>query len=755
VKEDPGSSSPTPGARWAGWSRTRLVEEIARLRAALGPEPSPAPERQGAVAPEHTAALTTVRVPAPFVDEFRRAERFVSSYFEQFRREPERATIAIAGERYLLLRAASLSVEFVDLVMALYRDRGDEEARAVANNLLFDFGHALGCADAQAFHARTGVTDPIARLSTGPVHFAFSGWAFVDILDDSAPSADENFYIRYDHPYSFESHSWLEKGRHSDVPVCVMNAGYSSGWCEESFGISLVAAEVECSAAGDARCRFVMAPPARIESHLQRLGYREATPPTRGEQRVAVPEFFQRRRWEDELREANQRLEENVARRTQELTDANNRLRQQATIDSLTSLPNRSLLYERLEHEIKRSMAASADMALFLIDLDGFKNINDTFGHHIGDTLLEQVGPRLRRAVRSRDLVARLGGDEFAVLLPDVGDRHKATERAGSILEALREPFGVAEQQVALGASIGIAMSPAHGTDASTLLRCADVAMYVSKDRQRGPEVYRADLDRHSPERLSLLSELRSGIEADELVLHYQPQIELTGDSLKRVEALVRWQHPRRGLLSPGEFIPLIELGHLVELLTDWVIRRALADCARWQRTGLDVDVAVNVPPRLLRHSDFTDRLLDLLSEQRLSTSRLTLEVTESSLLADIEHAQPVFEHIRGLGVRMSIDDFGTGFSSFTHLRRLPVDEIKIDRSFVSQMTSHPEDGAIVRSTIDLGTSIGRTIVAEGVEDEQTLQLLRRLGCNLAQGYHFARPMPLPRLLDWARHRPG
>lgn len=860
-------------APWADWSRDQLVDEVARLRSELREEP--------AVAVPHAVqeSLSTVRVPAPLTQVFREAERFVASYFDHFRRDPTRATIDIAGERYVLLRAASLSVEFVELVMSLYRDRGDVEARAVANNLLFDFGHALGRADARAFHQRTGVTDPIARLSTGPVHFAFSGWAFVDILDDSAPAPDEKFFLHYDHPFSFESHSWLEKGRQSAAPVCVMNAGYSSGWCEDSFGLSLVSTEVECTAAGGERCRFIMAPPSQIPAHLERLGYHTTKPHQHGNHSIAVPEFFQRRRWEDELREANQRLEENVATRTSELTRANEELRvlgkaienalegvamlratdsggldirsvnrgfevvtgiagsdavgdllsiidldnqdpgrleevrgqlrarrplemetnarrpdgsdytvemhimpvdaddelsrdwiglfrdvtrrrrhlaelrRQATIDVLTSLPNRAMLYETLAQEVEHVTAAGGEMALLLIDLDGFKNINDTFGHHVGDSLLEQVGPRLKRGIRSRDLVARLGGDEFAILLPDVGDRANAVKRADDMQQALHEPFAVAEQELVLGASIGIAMCPEHGNDVSSLLRRADVAMYVSKDRKRGPELYSAGIDRHSAAQLSMLSELRGGIETDQLVLHYQPQVELASGRLTRVEALVRWNNPQRGLLAPGEFIPFIELGNLIELLTDWVLLRALADCARWRRAGFDMDVAINVPPRLLRHRDFCERVLDALQHQGLDARHLTLEVTESGLLADIEHSLPVFEHLRSLGVRMSIDDFGTGYSSFTHLRQLPVDEIKIDRSFVSHMACEQDDGAIVRSTIDLGKSIGRAIVAEGVEDAKTLDMLSTLGCDFAQGYHMCRPIPVDELLLWARAR--
>lgn len=875
VVEFPPGFTPRPQPRAAGpldaWSREALIAEVELLRRHLDGAVGDAPDGD-------EVRRRTVRVPAAMGRAFQAAEETVANYFRHLRHEPERATISIAGERYVLLRAASLSVEFVDLVTSLYRDRGEGEARVVADNLLFDLGHALGRADAAAFHRRSGVSDPIARLSTGPVHFAYAGWASVEIHPSSRPTPDDDFFLQFDHPFSFESHAWRAKGRPSDRPVCVMGAGYASGWCEESFGFALVAAEVECCAAGGERCRFVMAPPSRIEEHLERLGYAPNDGPAREgrAEAVPVPEFFQRRRWEDELREANRRLEERVAERTTALAQANEQLRvlgkaianagegvlllhqdgagalqidsanggfasvtglpsdevrgrrldvlpveepvelrvacqravrtrrsveleltarrpagehytlavhlmpvdpdeqrsrqwiglfrdvtqrrrhlaelrRQARFDALTALPNRVMLYERLDEEVAHAVATERPLGLLVIDLDGFKNINDTFGHPVGDTLLEQVGPRLQRHLRAEDTVARLGGDEFAVLLPGIRNRRNACEQAGLMLRALEEPFQVAGQDVVLGASIGVVLCPEHGTDGATLLRRADVAMYVAKDRGRGPEVYRADLDRHSPERLALIGELRAGIARDELVVHYQPQVHTRSLAPQRVEALVRWRHPVHGLLMPAEFIPFIELGNLVEELTRAVLDSAVRDCVAWRAQGVALDLAVNVPPRLLRDPSFVDMVARVLARRGLPAAALTLEVTESGLLTDVDHAAPIFDALRQFGVRLSIDDFGTGYSSFTHLRRLPVDEIKVDRSFVQQMVRDEQDAAIVRSTIDLGRSIGRTIVAEGVEDEETLSLLRALDCDLVQGFRLARPMPLADLLTWSR----
>jgi len=290
------------------------------------------PRRAGPRPPQR--ALRTVSVPAPFRPAFLRAQDYVARYFQRKKENPQLGTISISGERYILLRAASMSVEFFDLVISLYQDKGPEEARSVAANLLFDLAHAIGKADAKTFHHRMRVTDPIERLSAGPIHFSFSGWAFVDIFPESRPSPDEDYYLIYDHPFSFESDAWVKRGRKSDVPVCIMSAGYSSGWCEESFSVPLVSIEVECLAAGGRHCRFIMAPASRIEEHLARYAERAGNAAgSRGHARgltpVSIPEFFQRKRMEDELRESHENLERRVEARTAELTAANERLRQE------------------------------------------------------------------------------------------------------------------------------------------------------------------------------------------------------------------------------------------------------------------------------------------------------------------------------------------------------------------------------------------------------------------------------------------
>ncbi len=938
----------------SGWTRERLLAEVQALRARLNLAPnSGAGAGLGAEDWDRFSRhLSTVSVPEEFTPAFLRAQEYVARYFHERMHRPDEGSIAIAGERYVLLRAASMSVEFVELVTSLYQDKGPAEARSVANNLLFDFAHAIGKADARSFHQKMGVVDPIERLSAGPVHFAFSGWAFVHIFPESRPSPDEDYFLIFDHPFSFESHAWRAKGKTSDRPVCIMNAGYSSGWCEESFGLPLVSAEVECVAAGGEHCRFIMAPPSRIEEHLARHASDAAGRAGAGEPQprpasvgraaaVAVPEFFQRRRMEEDLRQANELLDQRVRERTAELVHANERLqresaerrlaeaqlqllgsavesategifilapgreiegpgsaeaetagqmpgaespagqmpgaespagqmpggwdtepriwfanqglmritgrpaeelvghtlaalafapddlavleglrrniadgrafqaeatalraggggeyalelhvmpaaaesggaspsgapadsrhwigivrdvserktqvaalRRQALHDALTDLPNRVLLYDRLEQEILKSARSGGTLGLLFMDLDRFKEINDTFGHHCGDLLLRQVGPRLRSQLRASDTVARLGGDEFAILAPALPDVAAAIGMARALLDSLQRPFAVEGQELTVGASVGIVLCPEHGSDASTLMRRADVAMYVAKQGERPYEVYTPESDAHSPARLTLLEELRRGTCCDHFALDFQPEIELRGGRTRRAEALVRWQHPERGLLLPQDFIPLAERANLVQVITDWVLDAAIGECKAWVAAGLPAGVSVNLSPRSLRDTTLPQRVAAALAAGGLAPSWLTLEITEGSLLHEPEAALAVLERLLELGVRLSLDDFGTGYSSLAHLRHLPVSEIKIDRAFVRGMLTNASDAAIVRSIVDLGHELGREVVAEGIEDRATLERLTELGCDLGQGFVISPPLPACELETWLR----
>jgi diguanylate cyclase (GGDEF)-like protein len=426
--------------------------------------------------------------------------------------------------------------------------------------------------------------------------------------------------------------------------------------------------------------------------------------------------------------------------------------------DALTGLPNRTLFADRLGQTLAAGRRSGSPAAVVLLDLDRFKEVNDTLGHEYGDELLRAVAARLREVLRTADTVARLSGDEFALLLPDA-DAAVAADLAGRILRRLHSSFvlqsGENRVTVDVEASVGVAMAPVHGDTVEELMRCADVAMYTAKDAKNGAVMYEPATAARQPNRLLLLGDLRRALEQpDELVLYYQPKVNLPMGELCGVEALVRWEHPTRGLVSPNEFIPVAENTGLVNLLTTHVLRLAVRQGAAWRSSGLRVPIAVNLSARCLVDPSLLDRVRALLEEHHLPPELLRLEVTESAVMANPALAQKTLVGLHQLGVRLSIDDYGTGYSSMAYLKRLPVDELKIDRSFVLNMTDVDNDDAIlVRSAIDLGHNLGLTVVAEGVERAEHVSALIRLGCDIAQGYHFARPMPAPQLLTWLRER--
>src|SRR5713226_2567533 len=438
-----------------------------------------------------------------------------------------------------------------------------------------------------------------------------------------------------------------------------------------------------------------------------------------------------------------------LAEANRELLKARDEAQHQALHDGLTGLPNRTLLRDRLQQALLIGDRDKTSVALLIMDLDRFKDVNDTLGHHTGDELLQQVGARLRGIVRASDTVARMGGDEFAIVLPMASHADVAARVAQSLVKALEKPFTLAGHQVSVGSSIGIAMYPEHGTDVKTLMRHADVAMYVAKRGGSGHAVYAWEQDAHDPDRLGMIGELRAAIERDELVLYYQPKVSLRTGRCDRVEALVRWQHPQRGLIPPDDFIPLAEQTGLIKSLTQWVIQSALRQCRAWLDEGLDIAVGVNLSMRNLHDPDLVEQISQLLAVTGVPATALKLEVTESALMTDPLRALGSLARLRAIGVEIAIDDFGTGHASLSYLKQMPVEEIKLDRSFVRDMTSDKNDYTIVRSTIELAHDLGLRVIAEGVEDQETWDLLVKLGCDLAQGYHMSRPLPEAALRSW------
>ncbi|MFF4127634.1 putative bifunctional diguanylate cyclase/phosphodiesterase [Microbispora rosea] len=424
----------------------------------------------------------------------------------------------------------------------------------------------------------------------------------------------------------------------------------------------------------------------------------------------------------------------------------------QATHDGLTGLPNRKMLILRTEEALAEAREHER-VGLLLLDLDRFKEVNDTLGHPVGDRLLQIVAHRLTHSVRPGDVVARLGGDEFAVLLPSIRDAHAAREVASRLRVALTEPVRLEGMTFDLDASIGIALYPDHAPDFELLMQRSDVAMYLAKEGRTGVEFYLPGKDRNSPERLSLLGDLRRAIDADELELHYQPKVSLDDGRVESVEALLRWWHPVRGPISPAEFIPLAEQSYLMRELTQHVIGHALRQAARWWHAGLDVPVSVNVSARDLLDSSLPEQLESGLEKLDLPPEAIRLEVTERILMTDQAYSADTIRTLAGLGIQLALDDFGTGYSSLVRLQRLPVSEVKIDASFVRRLGESPDDERIVRSIIDLVRSLGLRSVAEGVESPEVATLLREMGCHAGQGWWLAKPMPASETTTWLRGR--
>lgn len=425
----------------------------------------------------------------------------------------------------------------------------------------------------------------------------------------------------------------------------------------------------------------------------------------------------------------------------------------QALHDGLTGLANRALFNDRVDRALALAKRDGTDIALMIVDLDRFKEINDTLGHHHGDELLVQVGRRLSERLRWSDSVARLGGDEFAILLPRITSVDDARLVALEIHRLLEEPFPIAGMELDVHGSVGVAVSPHHGDDPATLLQHADIAMYVAKRSHTRVEVYDAAQDFYSPERLELAAELRDAIDDGQLVLHYQPKVDSVSREVVGVEALVRWAHPTRGVLGPGAFLPAVEHTELMRPLTEFVIEESVAQAARWRDLGWDVPVAVNLAARTVGDEALPDWLLDLVVRHGLPPHSLELELTESGVLADPDRAKRVLERAQAHGFEISIDDFGSGYASVAYLTQLPIHTVKIDQQFVRPMLDDPQAASIVRFTLDLATSLGLVAVAEGVEDEALAARLTEMGCDVLQGYGIRRPAPAGELTDFlARH---
>jgi diguanylate cyclase (GGDEF)-like protein len=434
---------------------------------------------------------------------------------------------------------------------------------------------------------------------------------------------------------------------------------------------------------------------------------------------------------------------------SEELEEKRRENEYQAFHDHLTGLPNRLLFRLRLGEAIEEAAATEGRLAVMLMDLDHFKEINDALGHHVGDQLLAAVGPRLAETLREGDLMARLGGDEFGVLVPNVADDATAIAIAERLMEGLHHPVSVDELDLDVSASIGITFYPDHALGADTLLRQADVAMYASKEAGSAFEVYDEMIDTHKPELVRLVSQVRPAIDDGQFRMYFQPKIRLADGRVAGAEALIRWHHPTLGRLAPADFIPMVEKTVLLQPLTHWALNDVLHAWRRWSDDGIRIPVAVNVSPRTLLDQDLPEVVSNLLDRWGVPARFLRLELTENFLVADSGRSDAVLNGLSRVGVGLSIDDFGTGFSSLSYLKRLPIEEIKIDRSFVSHMLERVDDFTIVRATVELGRNLGLRVVAEGVQDRDTFDRLGDFGCDEAQGFYISKPLEPEEFWRW------
>ena len=422
---------------------------------------------------------------------------------------------------------------------------------------------------------------------------------------------------------------------------------------------------------------------------------------------------------------------------------------QAALADALTGLANRTRFQNLVHRALLAARRRDVLVAVMLMDLDRFKEVNDTLGHHNGDLLLQRIASRLEGVMREGETVARLGGDEFAVLLPEVAHRGAVAQVAKRFLKVLEEPVAVGGLALQVEASIGIALYPEHGHHVEALTRTADVAMYKAKENRSGYEFYAEDHNRNNADRLALVGELRRAIDEGELIFFYQPKVDLQSGRIAGVEALARWDHPRRGLLPPDEFVPLAERSSLLRPMTVHLMDTALRQCSAWRAQGIELSVAVNLSAQNLLDLQLPSDLDRLLSSWRLPPGSLEFEITESTIMTDPRRAMAILTKLSQIGVRLSVDDFGTGYSSLAYLKQLPVSALKIDKSFVMTMSEDDGNAMIVQSTIDLGHNLGLQVVAEGVESEKVYSELARLGCDYGQGYFLSRPLPAPKMTRW------
>lgn len=442
-----------------------------------------------------------------------------------------------------------------------------------------------------------------------------------------------------------------------------------------------------------------------------------------------------------------------IMEQTRELKDLNEALEYkaayEATHDSTTGLPNRMLLMDRMEQAVQSGLRLGIPLAFLILDIDDFKKVNDTLGHYSGDSLLKKVASSLKGTLRDSDTLARIGPDEFGILIQTKTDPESIDQIRKKIQRIFFQPFVIEGLSIEVQVSMGIAFFPKHGKEAETIMQRASVAVYSARQDRNKFTVYSEKLDKNSPHRLTMVGELRQAIQNDELILYYQPKIDLQKWQVLGVEALVRWQHPEHGFMPPDEFIPMAERTGLIRPLSVWMLNHALSQAEIWHKKDIKISVAVNFSPVTFLDTELPNQIIGMLSLYEVPAKYVTFEITEGSMLKDPAMAMEIMNRLVEAGIKISIDDFGTGYSSLAYFKNLPVQEVKIDKSFVSDMLTNERDNVIVKSIIDLGHNLGMRVVAEGVENKETMIALKQMGCDVLQGYYVSRPVSSGDFMDW------
>ncbi len=717
-------------------------------------------------------ATRTISVPPELESLFSESERRVAEFFSDHSWDPTQGRIEIAGSRYILIRGATLSVEFFQLIRSLYGSDRKADADLFSSNSLYDIGHNLGKGDARRFQSQTALTNPVSKLSAGPIHLSHAGWAYLDILPESSPTPDENFVLYYKHDHSFESDAWLEAQEHSEYPACMMNAGYSTGWCEESFGIPLEVQEITCRCCGHDNCFFIMAPADKLEVRIEeflrkhpevRQHYHGINPhytsesispnkPLTNHQREAFDaghELLSHARKLDAAQNALQTTINELQAEIKERKKIEKKLKQLTSYDTLTGLANRNLFEDTVTRAISSHQRLSHSGALMFIDLDHFKKVNESIGHSAGDQLLVEVAKRIQSVVRPENTLARLGGDEFSLWFENIKSMHAVAKVARTIIAVLDNPIPLQQQDIVITPSIGIALFPTDGNDTEELMRNSHTAMYHAKQLGRNNfQFFAHQMNEKARHRLNLEAMLRQAIEKDEIKLHYQPKVNLKSGRITGVEALARWTHSEMGAISPVEFIPLAEETGLIIPLGQYILEA----CCKFTRRLLDDGVefgkvAINLSPRQFRRENLVENIAATLAHYEIPAQRIELEITESALIDDPEQALELLTGIKNLGVQLAIDDFGTGYSSLSYLQMFPLDTLKIDRSFIVGLLDGKQ--SLPASIVNLAHNLNLNVVAEGVEQAEQLHALKNMNCNEIQGFFYGKPMQEEELIQF------